>query len=89
MTFLLDTGSAWLWLANEDCPAEQCRYDHYEYHLSSSYSTEKKPESVKYAAGAIEGYVAADHVALTKSPATQAQDVNFLSIYQITDMGYL
>ena len=38
---------------------------------------------MKYATGAIEGFVAADHVTLTKSPATQAQDVNFHSIDQI------
>ena len=89
MTFLFDTGSSWLWISNEDCPKAQCQYRHYNYKESTSYRTDRKTEKVKYAAGKIEGFVATDHVALTKSEKTQAKDVNFLSIYEIKEMSYL
>jgi hypothetical protein len=35
MTFIVDTGSTWSWLASEDC--EKCPGNHYQYHLSTDY----------------------------------------------------
>ena len=37
MTFIFDTGSAWTWIPNKDCPDDECTKNHYDYTLSSGY----------------------------------------------------
>jgi hypothetical protein len=37
MSFVFDTGSAWVWLPNKDCPSTECTGRQYNYDLSEDY----------------------------------------------------
>ena len=64
MSFIIDTGSSWTWLPNEDCPDSQCAKNHYNYQKSDGYKNSRKVEHVKYGSGQIEGFVVTDDMAL-------------------------
>ena len=85
MTFLFDTGSAWVWLPNKDCPDTECPGNHYNYDLSDNYFDTRKYETVEYGQGFVNGTVSNDDFALTKSKKTQARYVNFLSVFESKD----
>ena len=89
MTFIFDTGSAWTWIPNEDCPDSQCPHEHYQYHLSTGYINSERVETVQYGIGKIEGSVVNDDVSILPSKEGQAQDVNFLSVYKAKDLSTL
>ena len=81
MTFIFDTGSAWTWISSADCPKTLCPNEHYYYFLSNGYRSTWTKETIYYGIGKVSGTVVNDDIALTKSNATKARDVNFLSVH--------
>lgn len=89
MTFIFDTGSAWLWMPNVDCVESECPNGKYNYKLSSSYYNSNKFETQHYVQGYIKGNVCNDDFALTTDKKTQAKYVNFLSVFKAEDFNNL
>ena len=58
MTFIFDTGSAWLWVNTDKCPNTQCSGVTYHYASSSSYQESTTAETIVYGKGEVEGYIA-------------------------------
>ena len=76
-------------MPNKDCPNKDCTGNQYNYDLSTSYFNTKKTEMVNYIVGFIKGTVSNDHFSLTPSVKTQANYVNFISVYESKDFGNL
>ena len=82
MDFILDTGSSWTWIPDQDCPADQCKRRHYEYSKSHGFRSHKEVKEVYYGIGYIRGEIVNDDIAIDTSGKTFARDVNFLSVKQ-------
>jgi len=80
MTFIFDTGSAWTWIPNIDCPDTECTRRHYRYQDSTGYRTSSVEKEVFYGIGYVKGNIVNDDIAITNSMSTAAKDVNFLSV---------
>lgn len=89
MTFIFDTGSAWTWIPNSDCPSNQCTRNNYRYQVSSGYKNTGRIETVKYGIGSIKGNVVNDDISITNSRLTQASNVNFISVFEAYQLSSL
>ena len=89
MTFIFDTGSAWTWIPNSDCPNTECTSNHYFYYQSKGYRDSGRIETVKYGIGSIKGRVVNDDISITNSPKTTAHNVNFLSVFEAKELQQL
>lgn len=89
MTFIFDTGSAWTWIPNSDCPDAQCARNHYRYQVSSGYKNTGRIETVKYGIGSIKGNVVNDDISITNQRITMASDVNFISVFEANNLATL
>ena len=58
MTFILDTGSSWMWLPNLDCKRNECVGQRYFQSESETYTTDNELIDVKYGEGYVEGLIA-------------------------------
>jgi hypothetical protein len=86
MSFLFDTGSAWVWVPNKDCPKDECATTNpYDYTKSTNYFDTRKSETIEYGKGFVKGTVCNDDFSLTPSVTTQARYVNFLSVSESKD----
>lgn len=81
MTFIFDTGSAWTWLPNQNCPSEECKGN--KLRDDSSDGNDKE---VFYGIGYIKGKIGQTDISITPEIKTQAEKVNFLSVYTAKDM---
>ena len=89
MTFIFDTGSAWTWIPNSDCPDDQCTKRHYKYQDSTGYRTSTVEKEVFYGIGYVKGKIVNDDISITNSKDTAAKDVNFLSVSQAKSLDTL
>ncbi|CDW72166.1 eukaryotic aspartyl protease family protein [Stylonychia lemnae] len=92
MTFIFDTGSAWLWVPSDACPKSQCPGNQFHYGQSSTYQQTGYNETVTYGKGQVKGYVVQDQVSLTSATTGStyvAQSSKFLSIYEASDISGL
>jgi len=64
MTFIFDTGSAWTWLPNNDCPKTECTKRIYDYSKSSAYDKSGDEAEVFYGIGYIKGLIVNDDIAI-------------------------
>jgi hypothetical protein len=73
---IFDTGSGWLWVAEEDC--DFCDFDHkFKEGKSSTYEElDMFPRTISYGSGTMWGQYGQDTVCI--SPDTCAKDVHFL-----------
>ena len=61
MSFILDTGSSWLWVPGEACPnPSQCNGDVYKNSLSSTFVETNLVYDITYGIGYIEGHISSD-----------------------------
>ena len=52
LTFIFDTGSAWLWIPTDACPKEQCTGNRFHYGTSTTYTPyEDEKHTVTYGNG--------------------------------------
>lgn len=70
LSFILDTGSAWLWVPGEACPnPQQCSGTVYLNSKSETYVNTKEVVDITYGVGYLEGHISTDQVALLPNPA--------------------
>ena len=60
MSFVLDTGSAWMWVPSSACPEEECTGNRYDYELSQTFVTTNRMMDVNYGWGYLEGHISKD-----------------------------
>lgn len=89
MDFILDTGSSWTWIPDQDCPADQCKRRHYEYSKSQGFRSHQEIKEVYYGIGYIRGEIVNDDIAVDASGHTFAREVNFLSVKQAQQLDAL
>ena len=68
MTFILDTGSPWMWLPGQKCPEKECSGNRYTKSYSTTYSQSEKVIDIKYGKGYVEGNLAEDQIAVVENP---------------------
>jgi hypothetical protein len=73
MTVIFDTGSAWTWLPNENCPDDQCANNHYRFDKSTTYVDQGQEDEVFYGKGYVKGNIANDDIAVTSDKASTAK----------------
>ena len=86
MTFIFDTGSAWTWLPNNDCPKTECTKNIYDYSRSTAYDKTEDEAEVTYGIGYIKGTVVNDDIAIENNQKSAARDVNFLSVFHANQL---
>ena len=60
MSFVLDTGSAWMWVPSTDCAVNECSGDRYNSSKSDTFKTTKKVKDIQYGTGYLEGHISQD-----------------------------
>ncbi len=60
MTFILDTGSPWMWVPGQKCPRTECKRQLYNSHLSDTFDGTDKRITIRYGMGYIEGHYSSD-----------------------------
>ena len=84
MSFILDTGSAWMWLPSAKCPVDECRGERFNASMSETFKDMNQTKKMKYGSGYLEGDICQDQVTLTESPPADfriPKNVDFLSVY--------
>lgn len=87
MSFIFDTGSAWTWIPNEDCPKTECKNGVYHFRKSKGYLETGQTSEVVYGIGYIQGMIVNDDISISKDAMLAAKDVNFLSVYHARDLS--
>ena len=82
--FIFDTGSPWLWIANENCIS--CHTSKlYNTRLSTTYEQLRERKELRYETGSAAGYVAIEKVCL--DVAVCIDDMIFISVDDTDDMA--
>ena len=68
MSFVLDTGSSWMWVPGYECPPKECSGTKYMDFMSSTFRGTNRKMDLKYGIGYLEGRISQDSVSLTKDP---------------------
>jgi hypothetical protein len=90
MEFIFDTGSAWTWLPNSDCPEDQCATtNRYKYLESGAYDDSGSESEVFYGVGYVKGNIVNDDISVTEDKSSTAKDVNFLSVFTTKELSGL
>ena len=85
MSLLFDTGSSWLWVPSDDCPANQCPGNRFKNGESITFQKTGATEKITYGKGEVDGNIVTDQIHLSTSTGT-INDFVFLSIYQAADL---
>ena len=90
MSFILDTGSAWMWMPSAKCPQEECTGERFNATMSESFQDMNQTKKMKYGNGYLEGDICQDQVTLTESPPDESRipkNVDFLSVYHAQNLS--
>jgi len=92
MSFVLDTGSSWMWVPGYECPRKECSGTKYTDFMSKTFRGTNRKMDLKYGIGYLEGRISQDSVALRKEETVKggkkstAQNVDFLNVYHAQDL---
>ena len=89
MTFVLDTGSAWMWVPGFECSLKECSGSRYKNFRSSTYRASRRKMDLRYGVGYLEGHVSTDQVSLVAAPETERQvagRIDFLNVYHASEL---
>jgi hypothetical protein len=90
MSFVVDTGSAWMWVPSSSCPQEECTGARYDYESSNTFVTTNRTMDVNYGWGYLEGHISKDQVTLSPRPASDkdiARQIDFLNVFHAKDLA--
>jgi len=89
MSFVLDTGSAWMWVPGFECKKKECSGRKYKNFLSKTFRSSSRKMDLRYGVGYLEGHVSQDQVSLVKQPTSVnqlAQKIDFLNVFHAREL---
>ena len=89
MSFILDTGSSWMWIPDYQCPLEECSGFRYNSAESDTFKKSSKMIDIVYGRGYVEGYLAEDQITYMKEPSANRQiadKMHFLVVYHAQEL---